>query len=388
MPTPTFWAAADPLAAARTLAAEVRSAADETEAQRHIPKALVERLRDAGLFHMTLPRDVGGLECDPVTASRVVEEIAAADGSTGWVIMLANQTTLFAGFLPAEQSRLFWGGGAINCGVARPIGRAVPVVGGGYTVSGRWPFASGSSHADWFMGECLVYPGGGSEARLGDDGNPVVKSVLFPRADVTVLDTWYTTGLRGTASHDFTVEGVQVPAERILNPGALHHPWVGFRAGPLFVMNHGSHALGLARAGLEAALEVVGTKRGWGGVPLKETGRMQQTIAEATAIVGAASAYLYDTGEAFWQAVLAGEEPDARARARVRLAAAHAANASIRAVDLLHRALATSAVQQSSPLDRIFRDIHTAGAHVMIGPLVMEAAGRAELGVPVDFPFF
>jgi alkylation response protein AidB-like acyl-CoA dehydrogenase len=386
--TPTFWAAADPLAAARALAPEVRAAADETEAQRHIPSALVERLRDAGLFHMTLPKDVGGLECDPVTASRVVEEIAAADGSTGWVLMLANQTTFFAGFLPSEQSRLFWGDGAINCGVARPIGRAVPRDGGGYTVSGRWPFASGSSHADWFMGECLVYAGDGTEPLKDADGNPVVKSVLMPRADVTVLDTWHTIGLRGTASNDFTVESVHVPDECVLQPGAPAHDWAGFRAMPLFVMNHGSHALGLARAALAAALEVVRTKRGWGGVPLKDTGRMQQAIAEGTAMIGAASAYLYATGEAFWQAVLAGEEPDARARARVRLAAAHAANESIRAVDLLHRSLATSAVQQSSPLDRIFRDIHTAGAHVMIGPLVYEAAGRAELGVPVDFPFF
>ncbi len=386
--TPTFWAAADPLAAARTLAAEVRAAADETEAQRHIPSALVERLRDAGLFYMTLPKDIGGIECDPVTASRVIEEMAAADGSTGWVLMLANQSTFFAGFLPPAQARLFWGEGAINCGVARPIGRAVPVEGGGYTVSGRWPFASGSSHADWFMGECLVYAGGATEPLKDDDGNPVVKSVLMPRADVTVLDTWHTTGLRGTASNDFTVEGVHVPDERVLQPGAPAHDWVGFRAMPLFVMNHGSHDLGLARAGLEAALEVVGSKRGWGGVPLKETGRMQQVIAEATAIVGAASAYLYATGEGVWQAIVAGEQPDARARARVRLAAAHAANESIRAVDLLHRALATSAVQQSSPLDRIFRDIHTAVAHVMIGPLVYEAAGRAELGVPVDFPFF
>lgn len=388
MPTPTFWAAGDPLAAVRTLAPEIRAAAADTEAQRHIPRALVERLRDAGLFHMTLPRDVGGLECDPVTAARVVEEIAAADGSTGWVVMLANQTTFFAGYLPAEQSRLFWGDGAINCGVARPIGRAVPAEDGGYTVSGRWPFASGSSHADWFMGECLVYPDDGAEAMKDGDGNPVVKDVLFPRAEVTVLDTWYTTGLRGTASHDFTVEAVRVPQARVLQPGELHHDWPAFRAMPLFVMNHGSHALGLARAALEAALDVVRTKRGWGGVPLQEVGRVQQAVAEATAIVGAASAYLYDTGEAFWQAVLAGEEPDARARARVRLAAAHAANESIRAVDLIHRTLATSAVQQSSPLDRIFRDIHTAGAHVMIGPLVMEAAGRAELGVPADFPFF
>ncbi len=388
MPAPTFWAAADPLAAARTLAPEIRAAAAETEAQRHIPAALVERLRDAGLFHMTLPKDIGGLECDPVTASRVIEEIAAADGSTGWVLMLANQTTFFAGFLPAEQASLFWGEGRINCGVARPIGRAVPAEGGGYTVSGRWPFASGSSHAEWFMGECLVYPDGGVKALKGEDGNPVVKSVLFPRADVTVLDTWYTTGLRGTASNDFTVENVRVPEAQVLQPGALHHDWPAFRAGPLFVMNHGSHALGLARAALAAAIEVVQTKRGWGGVPLQEVGRVQQVIAEATAITSAASAYLYDTAEGLWQSVLAGGEPDAKARARVRLAAAHAANESIRAVDLIHRTLATSAVQQSSPLDRIFRDIHTAGAHVMIGPLVMEAAGRAELGVPVDFPFF
>lgn len=75
-------------------------------------------------------------------------------------------------------------------------------------------------------------------------------------------------------------------------------------------------------------------------------------------------------------------------RARLRLATSHAARASIQAVDLLYTALATSAIMRKSPLERQFRDLHTAGAHVMVGQMTYEAAGRVELGRDPEFPFF
>ena len=126
---------------------------------------------------------------------------------------------------------------------------------------------------------------------------------------------------------------------------------------------------------------------GWGGVPLRQVPTMQQTIAEATAHVEAASAYMYNTAESLWESVLEGrDEPEMRAR--LRLASSHAARASVIAVDLVHSALATSAIYTKSPLDRQFRDIHTAAAHVMIGPLTFQAAGRTLMGMEAAFPFF
>lgn len=380
----------DPVEAARALQDRVRAAANQIEEQRRLPADLVETLREAGLFHMTIPHSIGGHEADPVAAARAVEEIAYADGSAGWCVMLAAQSTGFAGLMPEPEAREVFGNGGIVAGTARPIGRAVavsePVA--GYIVSGRWPFASGSSHADWFMGECVVYDG--DAARLDANGNQVTRAVFVPRSEVTTYDTWHTTGLRGTASNDFSVDQVFVPEARgfqmlVVEP---QHPWVLYQYPQLVFMNHGSHALGLARAALDAATEVARTKRGWGDQPLREVARVQTVIAEATAFIESARQYLYASAEDLWAAAQAGAEDTRLPRARVRLAASHAARSSLQAIDLLHATMGTTAVFVSSPLERVFRDMHTAAAHVMIGPLTYQAAGRVELGMEPDFPFF
>jgi alkylation response protein AidB-like acyl-CoA dehydrogenase len=129
------------------------------------------------------------------------------------------------------------------------------------------------------------------------------------------------------------------------------------------------------------------TKHGWGGVMMKETPRMQAAIAEATAEVDSAAAYLYDTSWRLWQSALAGER-DVQLRGAVRLATSHAMKASLQAVDGLQAAVATTGIFNTSPISRQFRDIHTASAHVMIGTMTVEAAGRVILGEEAGFPFF
>src|SRR5581483_11042920 len=140
------------------MAPAIRELAPSIDKNRRLPAELVAQFLEAGFFHMLLPRDLGGREVDPVTAARVVEEVSAGDGAAGWCIMIAQQNLCFAGFLPEDDVRTVWGNGGICCGTARPIGRAVARAGQeGYEVSGRWPFASGSSHATWFAAECMVY---------------------------------------------------------------------------------------------------------------------------------------------------------------------------------------------------------------------------------------
>jgi alkylation response protein AidB-like acyl-CoA dehydrogenase len=383
-------AANDPVGAARALGPRVRALAAQTERERRVPAELVQELAEAGLFHVMVPRSAGGLECDPVTACQAIEEVSAWDGSTGWCVMLAAQSGGFSGFVPAEVAREVWGNGGILASVARPIGRATPTATpeDGFMVSGRWPFASGSSHATWFGGECQVFDG--DEPRRDPQGNLLSRMVLVPRDDVTVHDTWDTTGLRGTASHDFSIDNVFVPQRRgfyMLFDEPIH-PWPVFRAPALVFVTHGSQALGVARAAVAAAVEAAVTKIGWGtDRPMSENARMQLIVAEATVLVESARQYMYSVTGELWQALLAGKETPQQ-RSRVRLATSHAARASVQAVDLVHGALATSSIFTKSPLERPFRDIHTAAAHVMVSPLTYEAAGRVEMGLEAGFPFF
>lgn len=387
--TTTTASGARAVEAARSLEAAIRLAAPEIEREGRLPQSLVQSFNDAGLFHLMITEDLGGIQADPISAAKVVEEVAKVDGSAGWCIMIAAQCAAFSGFMPPAEVKTIWGNRGIVAGTARPIGRAVLTDSPepGFKVSGKWPIASGSSHATWFAAECIIYDG--EEPRRDAEGNEVSRVCFVPAADVTVLPTWDTLGLRGTASNDFSIDNVFVPAARGFQmiADAPVNPWPVYRAPALIFMNHGSHALGIARGAVDAAIEIASSKVGWGGVPLRQVVIMQQTIAEATAQVEAASAYLYNSAEALWQSVLDGRD-EPQLRAKLRLASSHAASASVIAVDLVHSALATSAIYTKSPLDRQFRDIHTAAAHVMIGSLTYQAAGRTLLGMEAAFPFF
>jgi alkylation response protein AidB-like acyl-CoA dehydrogenase len=368
----------------------IRDRAGEIERARQLPPDVVEAIRNAGLFHLTVPVEYGGMEADPVTAARVVEEVAMADGSAGWCVMIANQNAAFAGMLPPPFAREIFAAREVMCGTARPIGRAVATE-GGYLVSGRWPFASGSSHASWFGGESIVYDG--DTPRADADGNQVTRMCIIPRDAVTIHDTWDTTGLRGTASNDFSCENAFVPEDRgfqmLVTPP--EHPWALYRGPGLVFTNHGSQALGVARAAIENAIEIGKVKAGYGSNdPMAESPRLQGPVAEATALVESARQYLYGVTQQLWDTLNDGatDEDTRLLRARVRLATSNAATASVRAVDLVHDAIGTASLFTKNPIERHFRDIHMAAAHVMIGPLTYEAAGRVEMGLEAQFPFF
>ncbi|MFN8559397.1 MAG: acyl-CoA dehydrogenase family protein [Dehalococcoidia bacterium] len=377
-----------PLDAARRLAPMLRDLGDEIERERRLPARAVEAMRSAGLFHLTVPHELNGVQADPHTLVSVVEVGAAAAASAGWCVMIAAQNAAFSGFVRRDTGMTVYGSGGIMAGVARPIGRAVPRD-GGYVVSGRWPFASGSSHADWFAAECLRYDGDGDQPVTDDGGNPISFMALLPRDQVTVHDTWHTTGLRGTASNDFSVDRAVVPEPFVLRMfPAPWHPWPFYRTLALMFTTHGGHALGVGRAAVDAAIEAAGRKTGWGtNRPLAEQARLQGLVAEAFVLVASARDHLHAAIGRLWEAAERGDDLG-RLNGRVRLATSHAATAGWRAVDLMHGALATTAVFAGSPLERQFRDMRTAAAHVMVGPLTYEAGGRVELGLPVGMPFF
>lgn len=379
----TITAPADLIQRARDLAPAVRAAADETERGRRVPQHLLQLLIDARLFDIVLPQSLGGLEVDILTMMRIIEEISIADGATGWTVGIGAGTSILAAFLAEDVARAIYTPGTITGGPVAPMGRATPVD-GGYRVTGRWPFASGSEHCAWLAAGSLVFDG--DAPRMIANGIPDWRMMLFPAADIEIIDTWNVSGLRGTGSHDIAVKDAFVPAERSIGLGvdAPNH------AGPLYrfpifaflAMSIATVGTGIARRAIDDFITLAQTKRSTGAsVPLRERATVQSEVAQAEATLRSARAFLYETVAEVWEHIVAGNSATIEQRALMRLAAAHATISSARAVDMMYTLGGGSAIYETSTLQREFRDIHTATQHVILNAANYELTGQILLGL-------
>src|SRR5207249_6925283 len=342
-----------PLDAARALGPEIRAAAGRIEHDRRLPLDLVRALTDAGVFRMCVPRSCAGGEADPATMVRVLETIARADGSAGWSAMIGATSGVASAYLPLDAACEIYGPpDAISGGAFAPQGRAIPVT-GGYRVTGRWAFASGCEHCTWLMGGCVVTDD--APAR----GLPASRLMLFPAPTARIIDTWTVAGLRGTGSHDIAVDDAFVPAAHsfsLVSDRPLHEgPLYAFPVFGLLALGIASVALGIARAAIDELVRLAGTKTPTGSRRLlAERPIVQAELAQAEAILAAARAFVFDTVGEAWERACGEGAIDLRQRARLRLAATHAAISAARAVDLMYNAGGGSVVYATSPLQRHF----------------------------------
>jgi alkylation response protein AidB-like acyl-CoA dehydrogenase len=360
--------------------------ASESEAARTLCPPLLEALKATDLLRLWVPAELGGLQATPALGMEAMERIAAADGSTAWTLGIATGCNGIASprLEPDLSKQLFLEEPAfIMAGSASPGGHAEPID-GGYRVSGRWHYASGGPHADAFFGECFLVVDG--KQQMTRAGLPDTRAMLFAPDQVELLDTWNAAGMRGTGSHDFTVEGLFVPEGRSFSVWKKPHPYSGtlfrYPIGSLLAFNLAGIPLGLGRGAIDAFVELARDKVPTGyRVPLAEREPVQAKVAEAESLVRSARAFLMQTAHETWQTLDRGGELDIEQRALVRMATSYGAESCSRAVDLMFHAAGMSGVQSGHPLDRAFRDIHVARQHFIVGPSSLEAAGRVFLGL-------
>jgi indole-3-acetate monooxygenase len=377
----------DPVAAARRLQPLIREHADETERGRRLAAPVVEALRSSGLFMMGLASQMGGHETPILQALRAIEEVSYADGASGWNVMITFDTELWAGFLRGASRDLV-------ASITQPIVTGtlsspgkIEKTDGGYRISGRWKFGSGCQNADVILVGAVLCEGG--KPTLTSRGAPQLLQIALRPSEVNILDTWRVTGLRGTGSHDFTIDNLLVAAERAL-PLNITEP---FERGPLyafpmlasFAVAKGAVALGIARHAIATFKELAHTK-----VPatksraLREQPSTQIDLAHAEAIVHSSRAFLNQAVEEGWQELVAGRQIPEQLRALIRLAATDCVGRCAEAVDLMYKAAAASAIHESCALERCFRDAHVVGAHITVQPAMYEAVGRVLLDLPPD----
>jgi alkylation response protein AidB-like acyl-CoA dehydrogenase len=371
------------------LAGRCRDHAARSEADRRVPAELIDEMRAAGVFSMLVPRALGGTETEPLAFLDAIETLSAGDGSAGWCAMIGASTNATAGYLPEEGAReVFRRPGTIVGGTFNPQGRAEPVD-GGFRVRGRWPYGSGVEHSDWMAAACLVV-GPDGQPRLVDGDRPDARLAVFATSDVEVHDTWRTTGLRGTGSHDFSVDGVFVPESHTTTFDFSAWPEGPLWRMPLFTLLFppmGAVPLGIARAAIDEVVALAPAKTPYRSARvMAERDMVQVAVARAEALTRSARAFLHEAVGELWDGARAGDPATLEQRAMARLAAVHAARSAIEAVTLCFEAAGGSAVYASSGLQRHLRDVHTAGQHVVLATSGFETVGRVLLGLPPDTP--
>ncbi len=380
------------LSAATALTPMIQECREDIERGRRLPLSLVDALKQAGVFRMTMPRAWGGAELDPLSQLRIIEALSAADASVGWCVMIGCDSGYFSGFLDQQVAREMYPDiDAVTGSALTLTGRAVKVK-GGYRVSGRWPFSSGCQHSAWLVGGCLVYDG--EQPRLRPNGVPETRQCYLPAEAVTILDTWYTMGLRGSGSHDFTVSDCFVPEERTFSYQELKF----YRSGTLYrfplnvLFKAGGVPLGVARAALDALLEAGQrpsrlTIIGGQALPprtLREEEFVQDAVGRAAALLGAARAYLFATIGELWATLEAGREVSLRQRAEFQMVHPQVFAMCTEAVELLYKARGGSAVYTGNVLDRCLRDIVTMNQHVVNSLRFYATGGRLLLGLSAE----
>jgi len=385
-------AVARTLDAARALAPKVRAAADEIEQGRRLPPHLVREMQRAGMFRMAMPRAWGGPELDFLTQVRVIEELSIADGSTGWCTMIGIDGGYMTAYIDQSVAReMYRDLDAVTAITFAPPGKAVKTR-DGYIANGRWPFGSGCQHATWLIGHFLIFEG--DSPRLMPNGLPETRFGFLPTAECEILDTWYTNGLRGSGSHDWTVKDRFIPEERTFNLAA---PTI-YREGPLYALPNlliykvsGVH-LGIARGAIEefiamASKKALTFKSPAAGKPgmLREEAYVQSAVAQAEALLSSARGFVYEAFGDMWNTMAAGDPPSHKQRARGRLAMAHSSAACLQAVELLYKANGGSSVYSGNAFDRRLRDMQTANQHTVVSVKTWEVAGRVLLGLEHNY---
>lgn len=376
---------------ARSLRELVEGNAAEAEEKRRLPQENIDAMREAGLLKITVPRRYGGYEV-PVGTKIAVSEAMGENGcgSTTWVMTLLNVCNWMASLLPEQGQDDIWGENpdAAVAGVLNPTSE-VTKVDGGYEVSGRWPFASGSLHSDWVLIGMEV---------PNAEGEVVDQALAFtPNSEITIEDTWFVTGMKGTGSNTIVADRIFIPEHRIFSvPKAIQNEYstpfadeVAYRQSfiPVLTLILGGPQLGFGRAVLDFVVSKA-SKRGITYTKYEtqaDATPFQLEIAKAATLLDTARLHLYRSASDIEAAAAAGEPMDYVNRARVRADTGYGIRRVREAIDILMTAHGAGSFADVSPLQRIWRDSNTAGRHAVVAPVINdEVYGKALLGVPYE----
>ena len=355
--------------------------AEDNDAGETLSWPSVAALYREGLLSLKVPRELGGPDVDPLLYLELCDELSYVNPSAGWCAFINSTSAAFLGaFLPdTGVKRVFAGSGMpIASGALIPRGVATPVD-GGWRVSGRWPFASGSAHSSWLLA--------GFRIVRDDTPGPEHMVMAAPIAAVQFVDNWQVMGLKGTGSRDFVLDEHFVPEDMafdlITTDPRRGGPqfWLGR---PGFVTpDHAAFALGVARRALdEIAAQAGSYSRGYLTSTISQRGALQHDLGRCDQELRAARALCREAIEEAWEFCRRGERPDLERQLRLRGACAYATDVACRVATTAFRYGGGNAIYNDRVLQRCMRDINAAAQHFMVNTSAYDNLGQFRLGMP------
>lgn len=352
-----------------------RGRAGEFDRLGHIAPDVIESFKAVGVYRALVPRRFGGDERSPGEFCAMIEEIAKADGSAGWVASF-GMSPVYLASLPLETIEQVYAGGpdVVFAGGIFPPQPADPVP-GGFKVNGRWKYSSGC------MGASLV--GVGIAPKNGDKLD-LPRFAVMPQSQVRIDRTWDTVGLLGTGSHDLVVEDVVVPEAWTFvrgGPANLDEPFFRYPSLSFATQVLSVVGLGVARAALDELRDMASGRISVTGAPaVADRPLAQVEIAKAEAALRAARCFFYEAIDDVWQLVLAGEPLPAEKVNLLRLSSTHAVRVAAEVARSAQMLSGMTGVYNSSPLARFVNDAQVVTQHAFMGDITYQNAGAIFFG--------
>jgi len=384
-------AAVDYLERVRALSPILAAAAHQIDERRELPKAIVDRMIADGFFRLLLPRSLGGAELLPAQYVPIIEAIARTDASTAWCLNQNSGCSMTAAYLSAEAAQEIFGNphGILAWGPGPGEAR---VVAGGYQVTARWAFASGSHHASWLGCHVPVIEANG-KARLEADGTPAVRTCFFPKSKTEFTDIWHTMGLRGTGSDEYSVTDLFVPEAYSLPSIARNSPerrrenglLYAFSSLLLYAAGFAGVATGCARSTLASFIELARDKIPRGARNTMRNNHVtQREVAQSEVRLSSAWGHLLRTLEDITEAVRERGHITLDERMAIRLASTFCIHTAMEVIDVLYQAAGATAIFDENPFERPWRDVHSVSQQIQGRQAHFETVGAYLMGLPAD----
>jgi len=384
-------AAADYLARVRELAPALSACAQQIDERRELPREIVDRLVEGGFFRLLLPRSLDGAELLPAQYVPIIEAVARVDASTAWCLNQNSGCSMTAAYLSAEIAREIFGPprGILAWGPGPGEARAVA---GGYNVTAKWAFASGSHHASWLGCHVPVIEANG-QPRLEADGAPTVRTLFFPKSKTKFEDIWHTMGLRGTGSDQYSVTDLFVPEAYSLPSIARNSPerrrekglLYSFSSLSMYAAGFAGVATGCARATLAAFIELARDKIPRGArITMRNNHVIQREVAQSEVRVASAWGHLIRSLEDITEAVRARGHITLDERMAIRLNATFCIHTAMEVIDILYQAAGATAIFDENPFERPWRDVHSVSQQIQGRQAHFETVGAYLMGLEAD----
>ena len=343
-------------------------------ADRKIPDQLINEMAQKGFFRLLIPKTYKGEEIDYLDYLSLVQEISKADGSMGWCFNQNNILSTNAAIMPKTLAEEIWSDQrAILCNGPTQYANAIPTE-GGYRLTGRWNFSSGSQHATWVIAISTI-----------ENRDPTKKiNMMIPQKDVNFFDVWQVNGLKGTGSFSFEVNDFFVPEEYTFPEFNETEEKGGLYVIPknlLFASGFASVALGVARGALDKAIEISKTKVPQEQQLLQEQSATQREIGHAEALWGSSNAFVLQKAEHVWNEARNNGKLEIEDRIALRLASTHAIRQSAEVVNMAYTICGASSIFEGNPIQRKFQDAHAITQQIQGRLSHYETAGQFFLGI-------